>query len=163
VHEKNNESIEIKELPDIHVVYLRNVGPFEGTPELFTGLFGKLFTWAGANGLLNNGDFKTAIVYHDDIHVADERKLRTSICLTAPENTKVDGEIGKMVIEKGTYAVARFVMKTDEFKQAWDWLIGKWFPRSGYQPDDRACFELYSEEPKNGVFKVDICVPVRKL
>jgi DNA gyrase inhibitor GyrI len=31
---------------------------------------------------------------------------------------------------------------------------------SGYQPDDKPCFEMYPEEPKDGKFIVDICVPV---
>jgi AraC family transcriptional regulator len=160
---KNNESIEIKDLPSIPVVYVRHIGPYQGDVELFESLFSKLFAWAGPKGLLDNGDFQTAIVYHDDVNVADKSKLRTSVCLTAPANTKVDGEIGKMEIEMGKYVVAKFTVKADEFQQAWDWLMGKWFPVSGYQPDDKACFELYTDEPENGVFKVDICVPVRKL
>lgn len=160
---KNNESIEIKELPSIPVVYLRHIGPYQGDAALFERLFSKLFAWAGPKGLLDKGDFQTAIVYHDDVNVAEKSKLRTSVCLTAPESTAVDGEIGKMVLEKGKYVVARFLVKADEFQNAWDWLMGKWFPTSGYQPDDRACFELYHEEPENGIFKVDICVPVKKL
>lgn len=160
---KNNESIEIKELASIPVVYLRHTGPYQGDAELFERLFSKLFAWAGPKGILDNGDFQTAIVYHDDVNVTDKSKLRTSVCLTAPKNTKIDGEIGKMVLEKGKYVVARFTVKAEEFQKAWDWLMEKWFPSSGYQPDDKACFELYPEEPKNGIFKVDICVPVRKL
>lgn len=160
---KINESIEIKDLPNIPVVYLRHIGPYQGDAELFERLFSKLFAWAGPKGLLSNGDFQTAIVYHDDVNVADKSKLRTSVCLTAEANTHVGGEIGKMVLEKGKYVVARFTVKADEFQQAWDWLMGKWFPTSGYQPDDRPCFELYPEEPENGVFTVDICVPVRRL
>lgn len=163
VNMKNNENIEVKELPAIPVIYLRHIGPYQGDAELFESLFSKLFAWAGPKGLLDSNEFRTAIVYHDDVTVADKSKLRTSICLTAPENTKVDGEIGKMVLEKGKYVVARFSLKADEFQEAWDWLIGQWFPSSGYQPDDKACYELYPDEPENGIFKVDICVPVKKL
>lgn len=160
---KNNESIEVKELAELPVVYLRHIGPYQGNSVLFEKLFSKLFAWAAPKGLLDNGDFQTVIVYHDDPDVSDKSKLRTSICLTAKESTEVDGEIGKMVLEKGKYVVARFNLKPDEFQVAWDWIMGSWFPSSGYQPDDKVCFELYPEEPKNGVFKVDICVPVRKL
>ena len=160
---KNNENIKITELPNIPVVYLRHIGPYQGDAKLFEKMFSKLFAWAGPKGLLENGDFQTAIVYHDDVNVANKSKLRTSVCLTAPENTKVDGEIGKMVLEKGKYVVARFTAKADEFQGAWDWLMEQWFPTSGYQPDDKPCFELYPEEPENGVFIVDICVPIKKL
>jgi AraC family transcriptional regulator len=50
-----------------------------------------------------------------------------------------------------------------EFQEAWDWLYGEWFPASSYQPDEKPCFEMYPEEPKDGKFVVDICVPVKPL
>ncbi len=162
VNMKNNISVDIKELPNIPVIYIRHTGPYQGDAELFERLFSKLFAWAGPRGILDNDDFQTAIVYHDDVNVADKSKLRTSVCLTAYENTKVDGEVGKMTLEKGKYVVARFVLKADEFQGAWDWLMEQWFPSSGYQPKDKPCFELYPEEPEDGIFKVDICIPVRK-
>lgn len=159
---KNNISIDIKELPAIPVVYIRHIGPYQGNAALFEGLFNQLFAWAGPRGILDKKDFKTAIVYHDDVNVANQSKLRTSICITAPTDTEVDGEVGKMILEKGKYLVATFVLKPSEFQNAWDWIMGQWFPTSGYQPDDKPCFEFYPEEPKDGAFKVDICVPVKK-
>lgn len=159
----NSKSIAIKELPNIPVIYIRHIGAYQGDAALFERLFGKLFAWAGPRGILDNGDFQTAIVYHDDVHVADKSKLRTSVCLTAPSTTPIDGEIGKMVLEKGKYVVARFILKADEFQKAWDWMMHDWFPTSGYRPDDRPCFELYPEEPENDTFKVDICIPITKL
>lgn len=160
---KNNKSIEVKELPEVSMVYLRHIGPYQGDSNLFNGLFTKLFAWAGAKGLLDKGTVQTAIVYHDDANVADKSKLRTSVCLTADSNTVVDGEFGKLVLEKGKYVVARFLLQSHEYQDAWDWVMGSWFPTSGYQPDDRPCFEFYPVEPENGVYTVDICVPVRKL
>ncbi|MBN2546495.1 MAG: GyrI-like domain-containing protein [Spirochaetes bacterium] len=67
-----------------------------------------------------------------------------------------------MTIPKGKYAVARFELKGNEFTEAWNWLYAKWLPQSGYEPDDRPCFELYPEEKKeNQKFIVDIYCPVR--
>ena len=80
-----------------------------------------------------------------------------------PDDTKVDGDVGKMKVEGGQYVVARFEVQTHEFAEAWSWMYAKWFPESGYQPDDKPCFEMYTEEPKDGKFKVDICVPVKPL
>ncbi|MEO1023707.1 MAG: AraC family transcriptional regulator [Bacteroidota bacterium] len=158
---ETNESIEVKELPDIPVVYVRHIGPYAGNEKLFETLFNRLFAWAAPRGLLEQS-FQTAIVYHDDESTADVNKLRTSICITAQSDTLVDGDIGKMILESGKYVIARFNVKVEEFQHAWNWLFGQWFPSSGYQPDDKPCFELYPEEPKNDLFTVDICVPVRK-
>lgn len=53
-----------------------------------------------------------------------------------------------------------------EFEGAWDALMGGWMPDSGYQPDDRLCYEINHDDPKQhpeGKHIVDICVPVRPL
>lgn len=110
-----------------------------------------------------NRVFKALVVYHDDPSISREDKLRISVCFTVPSDTKVEGEIGKMQIESGKYVIARFELTVNDFQQAWDWVYGQWFPASGYQPDDKPCFEMYTEEPQNGIIKLDICVPVKPL
>lgn len=158
-----NKSIEIKQLPDMTVAYVRHIGPYKGNEELFRDLWQKLMIWAGPRGLMAQPDLKSLAIYHDDPNITDDMKLRTSICITVPEDTKVDGEVGKMKVEGGQYVVARFVVQTHQFAEAWNWVYASWFPASGYQPDDKPCFELYTEEPKDGKFTVDICVPVKPL
>ena len=158
-----NKSIDVKILPDMTVAYVRHTGPYKGDNDLFQKLFNKLFGWAGPRGLLANPELKTIVIYHDDPGVTDERKLRTSVCITVPGDVKVDGEIGKMKIDGGQYAIGRFTVKGDQFQEAWDWMCGSWLPESGYLPEDKPCFEMYPEEQKDGVFTVDICIPVKPL
>ena len=158
-----NKSIEIKQLPDMTVAYVRHIGPYKGDEELFQGLWQKIMTWAGPRGLMSQPEFASLAIYHDDPNITDDMKLRTSIGITVPQDTKVDGEVGKMNVEGGQYVVARFVVEAHEFAEAWNWMYAKWFPESGYQPDDKPCFELYTEEPTDGKFAVDICVPVKAL
>jgi len=160
---KLNKSVEVKELPKMTVAYIRHIGPYKGDEKLFEKLWNKLFTWAGPRGLIGGPNFKSLIIYHDDPNVTLEDKLRMSICITVPKETKIDGEIGKMEIEAAKYVIARFEVTASEFQQAWEWIYGQWFPSSGYQPDDKPCFEMYPEEPKNGKFIVDICVPVKPI
>jgi AraC family transcriptional regulator len=160
---KTNKSVEVKEFPKMTVAYLRHIGPYKGDAKLFEKLWGKICSWAGSRGLMNQPDLKFLIIYHDDPKVTIEEKLRMSVCITVPSGTKVDGEIGKMDIEKAKYVVARFEIDANGFMEAWDWIYGQWLPSSGYQPDDKPCFELYPEEPENGRFLVDICVPIKPL
>lgn len=160
---KLNKNVEIKELQDITVAYVRHIGAYQGNSQLFEGLWNKLFAWAGPRGLLNQKNIKSIALYHDDPNITEGSKLRTSICITVPDEQKVDGDIGKMKIEGGNYVVARFELTENDFTDAWNWVFGNWFPQSGYQPDDRPCFEMYPEEPKDGNFIVDICVPVKPL
>jgi AraC family transcriptional regulator len=164
---KENEfTVEVKEIPEQSVAYLRHVGPYQGDGELFGRLIGKLMTWAGARGLINFPETQLLMVYHDDPKVTDDEKLRTSVCLTIPKETKVDGEIGKMTLHGGDYAVARFELADNEFQQAWDKIYGVWLPDSGYQPDNHPCFEICHNDPKEHPEHkhiVDICVPVKPL
>ncbi len=160
---KQNKSLEVKELPTMTVAYVRHTGPYKGDDKLFEILWGKICAWAGARGLMQQPNLQFLTVYHDDPNITIEDKLRMSVCVTVPAETKVSGEIGKMEIEGGKYVVARFDIAANEFTDAWQWVYGQWFPSSGFQPGDGPCLEIYPEEPKDGRFIVDICVPVKPI
>lgn len=162
----SNLTVEVKNIDPFSVAYVRHIGPYKGDSKLFESLFTKLFTWAGPRGLLNQPDVKILSVYHDSPEITDEAKLRTSVCVSVPEDTAVDGEIGKMTIAGGNYAFARFEINGDEYEQAWNAVYSGWLPDSGYQPDDRPCFELCHNNPKEhpeGKHILDICVAVKPL
>jgi AraC family transcriptional regulator len=46
-------------------------------------------------------------------------------------------------------------------------VFSAWLPGSGYQPDDRPCYELYRGSPMKdmdrGVFHCELYLPVRPL
>ena len=165
-NQKFTADVTVKELPEMNVVYVRHVGPYKGDSALFEGLFQKIMTWAGTRGLFASPDLKIMSVYHDDPEITDQSKLRTSVCVTAPKDTVVDGEIGMMTVPGGNYAVTKFELAGDEFEDAWNSVFGGWLPGSGYQPDDGPCYELYYNNPKEhpeGKCIVEICVPVKPL
>ena len=158
-------TVTIRELAPKQVVYVRHVGPYAGLGEVFEKLFGKLFAFAGPRGLVGPNS-ETLCVYHDDPSVTEEEKLRTDVCLTVPEGTPVEGEVGTMLIPGGTFGVAHFELAMDEFSRAWDAVISGWLPESGYQFDDRLSFESYgnpSSECTDGKCGVDICIPIRPM
>lgn len=169
--EMTNESklaanVEVKELSEETVAYIRHIGPYAGNEQLFGMLFGKLFQWAGARGLIRFPETKALTIYHDNPDITEEDKLRISVCITVPPDCKVDGEIGKMTIPGGKYAVAHFEISPNQYGEAWNMLYGGWLPESGYQPDDRPCFEMYLNDPKShpeGKHIVDIYAPVKAL
>ena len=156
--------VDVKNLPDLTVAYVRHIGPYKGDGELFRALWDKLFRWAGPRGLTEQKDMKCLNVYHDNPEITDENNLRTSVCISSvPEATEVSGEIGKMNLKGGKYAVAHFEINVDQYEQAWTYVYGTWLPESGYQPDDRPCFELCLNNPEEHPEKkhiVDIYVPV---
>jgi AraC family transcriptional regulator len=122
--------------------------------------------WAGPRGLFGRPDVKMLSVYHDDPEVTEESKLRVDVCLTVPPETQVGGEVGKTTIPGGKYALALFTIDADQYQKAWDFVFCRWLPESGYQPDDRPCFEWYLNNPQEHPEKkhiMKICLPVRPL
>lgn len=157
------KSVEVKELPKMTVAYIRNMGPWGADKNEYEKLRNKLFSWAESRDLLLGKDFKYLILYHDDPNVALSTKLRMSLCITIPPETKVNGVIGKMEIEAAKYAITRFELTSQDFQIAWEWLYGQWLPNSGYKLDDKPYFETYPEAPKGEKFIVDFCIPIKPL
>lgn len=154
-------TVELCDLPARHVAYIRHIGNYSGIGEAFE----RLSRWAGPRGLFGPNTAVLAI-YHDDPDTTPAGKLRSSACLTVPEGTAVDGDVGLMDVPGGKFAVGHFELAQDEFGAAWNALMGEWLPTSGWQPDDRMCYELYlneHEQHPEKKFIVDICQPVKPL
>jgi AraC family transcriptional regulator len=161
-----NAEVEVRDIPEFHIAYVRHVGPYAGDSALFGRLFEKLMTWAGPRGLLNFPETKMLTVYHDDPNITDPNKLRISVGISVPKDTPAEGEIGKMTIPAGEYAVARFEIVQEDYTDAWNAVYGGWFPESGYQPADGPCYELYLNNPEEHPEKkhiFDIVIPVKPL
>ncbi len=167
VENRGPVTVEVKDIPEFYVAYVRHTGPYKGDSELFKNLFIKLINWAGSRKLLKLPEATFLSIYHDSPGITEEDKLRISVGITVSEETPVKGEIGKMKIPGGQFAVARFELAgSEEYEEAWNFVFGNWLPESGCQPDDRLCFEIYHNTPKEhpeGVHIVDICVPVKPL
>ncbi len=157
--------VNVRPVDSMTVAYVRHIGAYQGNEKLFKELFDKLMMWAGPRELIGP-ETQCITIYHDNPDLTDDDKLRISCCITVPEETEVSGEIGKMKLSGGKYAIAHFEISPDQYGDAWNAVYGGWLPESGYQPDDRPCFELYSSDPKThpeGKHVVDIYVPVKPL
>ena len=158
--------IEVKELPACEVAYVRHVGPYKGNDKLFEELFGKLMRWAGPRNLIQFPNTRMMTLYHDDPEITAEEKLRISVCMSVPKDTETDGDIGRMSVAGGQYAVGSFELDPHEYEDAWNLMMGGWLPESGYQPDDWLCYENYLGTPDQhpeGKHVVEICIPVKPL
>lgn len=153
--------VEIKEMPEFNVVYCRHTGQFNQIGKAYE----KLIKWAGPRGLLNFPKTKTITVYHDDPAITAIEQVRQSACITVETDVKVDGEIGKMKLDGGKYAVGHFEIDEKGFEKAWNTMC-LWLAESGYQPRDGYPYELYYNSPEEDVkrrFILDICIPVKLL
>ncbi len=115
---------------------------------------------------------RTAVIgrYLDDPEVTPPDKCRNDACVTVPEGTRGDGEIGVTELPAGRYVTARVEGELPRVSEmpgaAWSELFWEWFPSSGYKPGDTPCMEIYretEEEYKRGKMVCDICEPVEPL
>ncbi len=157
--------VEVKEMPEMTVAYVRHIGPYKAQPNVFQNLFNRLMIWAGPRGLMSQPDLKVISVYYDDPEITDDTKLRVDACISVPKDTKVDGEVGKTTIPAGKYAIGHFEVGDTEYQDAWNAIYSGWLPESGYQPADGPCYELYPENMDESAEKhrVDIYIPVKPL
>jgi len=155
-------SVTVKRMPLRHVAYVRHVGAYHRIEDAFQ----RLMRWAGPRGLTHLPQTEVLAVFHGNPDLTPEAKLRSDACITIPTGTAVHGEVGTMDIPGGLFAVAHVEIGSHQYSEAWDRLFSDWLPGSGYQPDDRMCFELYLNDPKEhpkGLHVVDICEPIRAL
>lgn len=152
--------IEIKQMPQLNLIYCRHMGAFNQIGQAYE----KLFRWAAPRGLVNS-ETKTVTVYHDDPSITSVDKVRQDASIIVEGDVKVEGEIGKSTVQAGKYAVGHFEIKETEFEEAWNTMC-LWLTESGYQPGDGSTYELYhndyNEHPEHR-FIVDICIPVKPL
>ncbi|MFV0273111.1 MAG: GyrI-like domain-containing protein [Macellibacteroides fermentans] len=152
--------IEIKQMPELNLIYCRHMGAFNQIGQAYE----KLFKWAAPRGLVTAAT-KTVTVYHDDPAITTINKVRQDASILIEGDVKVEGEIGKSTVPAGKYAVGHFEIKETEFEQAWNTMCA-WLTESGYQPADSPTYEYYhndyNEHPEHK-FIVDICIPVKPL
>jgi AraC family transcriptional regulator len=150
----------VKEMPEYKVAYVRKMGAY--AKETCEQAFAELTAWAGPRGHLSSG--ATLLVYWDNPEITPPEKCRVDACVSVPQGTAPEGQIGMQIIGGGPYAVCSFETKADSFQQSWEDAFA-WLVNSGYECDDRPCYELYhnnAEEHPEGKWIFDICIPLKR-
>lgn len=153
-------NVEVREMPEYNVAYVRKMGPYG--KETCEQAFGELMQWAGPRGHLASGVMLG--VYWDNPEVTPPEKCRVDACVSVPHGTAPGGQFGMQIISGGTYAVCHFEIKADNFQQSWEDAFA-WIVSSGYECDDRPCYELYhtsAEDHPEGKWIFDICIPLKR-
>ncbi len=160
--ENLNMNSEIKLMPAFHVAYIAHL---EGYNDKIGKLFDRLCYWAGPRGLLTK-ETKFIGISFDNPKITPPEKCRYYACITVPENTNAEKEIGITNIPACKCAVVHFEGKQEEISTAYDSIFGEYIPQSGYLPEDRPAYEIYYADPQKDPerkFIMDLCVPVKPM
>jgi AraC family transcriptional regulator len=157
-------NIRVADLPPLHVACMRYVGLYgaHGIPELWT----RLRAWSAGHDLGPGPQVKLGVAY-DDPSITAPEKCRYDACVVVPTEFTPDSLVDVRDVPGGRYAIAEFVGTAQEIEGVWDRVFAGWLPGSGYQPDDRPCYELYRGDPsvggRPGVFRCELHLPIRRL
>lgn len=157
-------SVRVTVLPVQHVAYMRYVGPYgaHGIPDLWM----KFKKWMETHDLGSDSTVTLGVAY-DDPDITAAEQCRYDACVVVPASFTPDRWVNVMDVPGGKHAVSEFVGTAHEILGAWEELYRSWLPGSGFEPDDRACFEIYRGNPSvdaaRGVFRCELCLPVRPL
>lgn len=126
--------ITITNMQEKQVAYVRHTGTYETLAKEYANLIQTLFVHASNQHLLVNGQNWILAIYHDNPEFAEESQFRTSLCLTVPEDIRIeeDGVLGRMKLEGGLYAVGHFHIQKEQFSDAWNYMYQEWITCSGY-------------------------------
>ncbi len=154
-------TVTLETVGPLRVAYVRHTGQFQGSGEVFADLFQRITQWARRVGLESEANLA---LYHDDPELTSDARLRVSACVVIPDGVVPLPPVGQTTLGAGTCAVGRFVLTDADYATAWRGLLGTWLPSSGYEPDDRVCYERFTNETGSSLGRsVEIWIPVRPL
>ncbi len=160
--------ITIENLNEKQVAYVRHIGTYETLAKEYVNLMQTLFTHAKKQHFLVDGQNWVLAMYHDNPEFGEESQFRTSLCLTVPEDIRIQegGILGKMKLEGGLYAVGHFQIQQEQYGDAWNYMYQEWITGSGYVPRNYDPFEVYRNDAntsESNIHEVDIYVPIEPI
>jgi AraC family transcriptional regulator len=132
--------VEVRKFPGMRVAYVQLVGPYG---EVMGPAFGRLFGWAGANGVAPLGP--PLGIYYDDPSQVPPEKLRSEACIPVGPQVRGSGEVQVKDLPAGEVAVLTYKGPYSGVGPAYNELYG-WIGQHGYRPIE-PCFEVYLNDP----------------
>ncbi len=151
--------VEIREIPEQAALAVRKTGAYSKAAE---EAWKTLCSYAGPKGLMGPGTKFIGISHDDPDHVAAEN-LRYDACITLSRDDKGRGEVKKISLGGGRYAVTVHKGPFEKLKATYDGLFGDWLPSSGEKLRDADCLEIYLNDPDSTPpedLRTEICVPL---
>ncbi|MDN5204218.1 AraC family transcriptional regulator [Fulvivirgaceae bacterium BMA10] len=153
-----NAQIKLIELPEIRLAGIMHIGK----PDKIGDTYERLFKWAYSEGVADSPHFKAITIYHDNPKITEMSKVRQSACVTIEEGTSTAGDVVKVDIRKGKYAIGRFEISPSVFPKAWESMC-VWVIENGHTFRDGDYFEIFHNDHRTHPehkFIVDICIPI---
>lgn len=149
----------IKQLPDLHLAYIRHTGSYDKVASSFQ----RLMLWAATHLVLKLKPTTLGIV-HDDPDLTAEEKIRFDACVIINKSIQPKGEIGYKKIRGGTFAIFRYKGPYENFYTVYDYIYTVCLHEKGWELVDAPALEWYIKSPpfyKPEHYITDFCVPIK--
>ena len=130
-------------MPELRVAAIWQRGDYQLTSKAFE----RLMAVAATTGLLSPST-RTIGIYHDDPVSVPQDELRSTACITVPDEWTPSGELTEAHIEGGRYARIVHTGPYPELRNAYDWLYQTWLPESSEELRNLPCLEEYLNDPR---------------
>ena len=156
--------IEIKELPQRRVAYIRIVDSYrEG---VVIKAFEYLVKWAKQMNLYSSETFFGMSI--DDPMTTPKEKYRYEACITIPDDLEVDAnaQIGTMTLPKCKYGSTVVSGDLSLGATAIDFLFNHWLINSPYEPEHQHGLEIFLDKENIcdwSHLDLEFCVPIKSL
>lgn len=158
--EKETEmKVEIREIPEQAALAVRKTGAYS---EAAAKAWQTLCSYAGPKGLMGPKT-KFIGISHDDPDQVAAGDLRYDACITLSRDDQGRGEVKRVTIGGGRYAVTVHEGPFEGLKKTYDGIYRDWLPASGEKLRDAACLEIYLNDPDTtppADLRTEICMPL---
>jgi len=161
---KSKFPVEIRQFPERRIAYIRVVDAFREGVVL--NAFADMVSWAKRVNLFHSETIFGMSM--DDPEVTPKEKYRYEVCITIPENFKIDpdGTIETTTLPKCKYAVTSVSGDFNLVVAATNYLFDHWLINSSYESEPQHGLEVFldNENVCNwDHFDLQLCIPVTAL
>ncbi len=153
--------VKVKILPRRRVAFIRVVNSFQEGVVLQA--YEQMINWAKENGIYESETIFGMSL--DDVTITPKEKYRYKVCLTIPEELKVDHEsISTMYLPKCKYATTLVSGDITLVTYAFNFLYNQWLITSSYEPEHEHTIEIFQDKANVcnwSHFELELCIPIK--
>ncbi len=160
------DRVYIRDMPERHLLYLRDFGPFAGDYRKILRLHRRLLEILQTRQILWCRQEGYFLVFHDSMGITANEKLRISYGVLTDQEVPENLPLGALKIPGHTCLMTQFTLDNREYGMAWTEVFRRILPAEGLEAADGPCFENYREDCYNGTTgktEVTIGIPVKPL
>jgi AraC family transcriptional regulator len=151
-------NVAIEDLPDIHALAVRHVGPYDRISEAFA----RLHAIVAPAGLFALPNVSLLAVYHDAPE-AKVQDLRSDAAISVPAGTPAIEGLTALHIAGGRYARTTHIGPYAQLGEVWSRFLGRWPVESRHVRGTGPVFEVYRNTPEDTApheLRTDLYMPL---